>query len=391
MEEMGELYFKNAYITRFESEVVSCTEGKKGLYEIVLKDTAFYPESGGQPADHGVLVCDGVTVNVVDAKRVNGEVVHITDGSLSIGSCVSGEINWERRFDHMQNHCGEHIVSGLIHQHFGYENVGFHMGEVLTLDFSGPLTEEDLLMIETEANEVIYKNVPVEILYPERSELDTIEYRSKKELTGKVRLVRIPDVDLCACCGTHVRNTGEIGLIQLLSLEKHKNGSRVTMLAGKRALLDVQKKQAAVHKISVALSAKPYEVDTAVERLKEAYVKSDFSKHEVVRRMLKKKAQEIEETKDTIVLFEEDIDRDDARLYAKDVLETGKCHTAAVFVLNSERPEDTAYVIVSDTLNLRDFAKEMNTALSGRGGGKEDMIQGTVSVSKEEIEKYFNS
>lgn len=226
-----ELYDLNPYTEEFDAQVVSCNLNND-VYEIVLDRTAFYPEGGGQPADRGTLG----TVNVLDVQEKAETIIHYCDAPLAEGTQVHGAIDWNRRFDLMQNHSGEHIVSGLIHQLYGYENVGFHMGDVIQIDFNGPLNEEQLKDIETRANRIVMNNEEIIALFPDEEELKTLEFRSKKELKGVVRIIEIPGADVCACCGTHVKRTGEIGLIKLLGWQKHKKGVRVEMLSGMRAL-----------------------------------------------------------------------------------------------------------------------------------------------------------
>ena len=212
MSETRKLYYEDVYQKEFTAEVLECRETDRG-YEVVLDQTAFYPEGGGQPCDLGTL--NGISV--VDVQEKGSEIVHYTEKPLETGSKVTGKIDWARRFDLMQQHSGEHIVSGLVHEAYGYDNVGFHMSsDVITVDFSGVLTETQLAEIEAETNQKIWENTPVEIFYPPKEELEKLSYRSKKELTGQVRLVRFPGSDLCACCGTHVTHTGEIGAVKTL-------------------------------------------------------------------------------------------------------------------------------------------------------------------------------
>ena len=226
------LYYQDAHQAQFQATVLSCRPGKHG-YDVVLDRTCFYPEGGGQPGDTGVLS----GVRVTDTHEAGGEIVHYCEAPLAEGQTVEGTIDYERRFEFMQLHTGEHILSGVIHRRFGYENVGFHMGaDFVTIDFSGMLTQEDLSAVEAEANEWVWKNVPIEIAYPDAEALKTIPYRSKKELTGQVRIVTIPGADICACCGTHVSDTGEIGLIKIFSCVKFHDGVRLEILCGRRAL-----------------------------------------------------------------------------------------------------------------------------------------------------------
>lgn len=201
------LYYQDAHQAAFEARVVSCQPGKHG-YDVVLDRTCFYPEGGGQPGDTGVLS----GIRVTDTHERGGEIVHFCEQPLAVGQIVEGQIDYGRRFEFMQLHSGEHILSGVVHRRFGYENVGFHMGaDFVTIDFSGMLTQEDLSAVEAEANEWVWKNVPIEITYPDAEALKAIPYRSKKELTGQVRIVTIPGADICACCGTHVSSTGKLG------------------------------------------------------------------------------------------------------------------------------------------------------------------------------------
>ena len=229
MSETRKLYYEDVYTKEFTAKVLECREGKKG-YEIILDQTAFYPEGGGQPCDLGTLN----DVEVLEVHEKNGEIIHYTKEAIEPGKEVTGKIDWDRRFDLMQQHSGEHIVSGLVHAAYGYDNVGFHMSsDVITVDLSGVLSETQLAEIEAETNRKIWENSEVEITYPSREELDKLDYRSKKELTGQVRLVRFPGSDLCACCGTHVTHTGEIGAVKILTVENFHEGIRLTMICGK--------------------------------------------------------------------------------------------------------------------------------------------------------------
>lgn len=263
--ETRRLYYENVYIKEFDAKVLKCREGENG-YEIILDESAFYPEGGGQPCDVGSLG----EAEVKDVQEKDGELIHYVDKALKEGSQVHGKINWERRFDLMQQHSGEHMVSGLVHEKYGYNNVGFHMGsDVITIDFSGVLNEEQLQEIEDRVNQKIWENAPVQITYPSESELENIPYRSKKELTGQVRIVEFPGTDICACCGTHVAYTGEIGAVKFLSVVKFRQGVRVEMISGKRVIDYFSKIAKENSKVSVLLSAKPQETSKAVERLQE--------------------------------------------------------------------------------------------------------------------------
>ena len=230
--ETEKLYYVDPFIEEFPATVLSCEAGKNG-YQVVLDCTAFYPEGGGQPADHGTLG----SVNVTDVHEKGGVIFHTCDGPVEIGQMVSGRIDWARRLDHMQQHSGEHIISGILCADYHCDNVGFHLGaDTVTIDYNTDITWEQALDAERKANEVIWADQEVEIDYPSPTELAALDYRSKKELTGKVRIVTFPEADCCACCGTHVARAGQVGLIKVLSCQKFREGVRLEILCGKRAL-----------------------------------------------------------------------------------------------------------------------------------------------------------
>ena len=259
------LFYEDVYQKEFEAKISYVGNDEKGCY-VILDQTAFYPEGGGQPSDKGTLGA----ASVLDVQYEGEEIRHYVDRSLDEGDIVRGVIDWKRRFTLMQQHSGEHIISGLIHEKYGYDNVGFHMGEeVITIDFNGMLEKGQVEEIEKIANDYIWENHSIHIFYPSEGERQDIPYRSKKELTGEVRLVEFPGADLCACCGTHVDTAGEIGLVKLISSRKFRDGVRIEMLAGQKAFefLNIHYKENS--RIAVALSVKPEETLTAVEHLQE--------------------------------------------------------------------------------------------------------------------------
>ena len=277
----------------------------------------------------------------------------------------------------MQEHSGEHIVSGIVHRLHGYDNVGFHLGsENTTLDFNGELSEEQLLEVERLANEAVFADLPVQISYPSKEELKTIDYRSKIEIEGQVRLVEIPGVDLCACCAPHVNHTGEIGMIKLISCDRHRGGCRVTMLAGVRALKDYQEKQAQVTAVSAALSAKPDKISEAVLRLKEQQETTRFQLNRMQAIYLEQKLDSFSPEDTTALLFEEDLDNVAVRNFVNSAVEQfdGIC---AAFVGTDEK--GYRYILGSKTKDVRELAKELNTRFTGKGGGKPEMVQGSLN------------
>ena len=226
------LYYNDPFCKTFTATILSCTREKSG-YAVTLDRTAFYPEGGGQPADHGVLGGASVT----DTREKDGEILHFCDRPLPVGEAVEGEIDWSRRFDFMQQHSGEHIVSGILCGKFHCDNVGFHIGhDLVTIDFNARLTPEDVLEVERLANRYVWEDHPIDISFPSPDQLEALDYRSKKALTGQVRIVAWPGADCCACCGTHVRSSGQVGMIKLVSCQNFREGVRIELAAGGRAL-----------------------------------------------------------------------------------------------------------------------------------------------------------
>ena len=377
---MNKLYYDSAYIKEFEAQVLSCQEGKKG-WEITLSATAFYPEGGGQPADTGLLG----NVRVTDVHEKDGQVVHYTDGPLPVGEMVRGVIDWDRRFQHMQEHSGEHLVSGLIHQRFGYDNVGFHMGtDEVTIDFNGVLEWGDLMAIEEKANGMIWENLEISAVYPEKDELDAMEYRSKKELTGAVRIVSIPGGDVCACCGTHVERTGEIGLVKFLSMIHYKGGVRISLLCGKRAVEDYERKRDQVQKISVLLSARPGEFSSAVEKLKDEEAKLQEKLVAAYDKLIASEVRDIKEGDGDIFILEPDFEAIQLRHLVNRLLEEKKGRT--VLALGGAAEGSFLYVLGSRDGDMRRLSRELNGLLNGRGGGSAQMAQGTFFATKDQLQ-----
>lgn len=381
---MKRLYYESSYIKNFTASVTGCRERKDGRWEITLDQTAFFPEGGGQPWDTGTL---GGT-NVLEVHERDGEVIHYTDRPLEAGSQVEGCLDWERRFDHMQGHSGEHILTGCIHRRFGYDNVGFHMGsEEITIDFNGLLTGEELDEMEREANEAIYRNLPVQILTPSPEELENMEYRSKKELSGQVRITVIPGVDVCACCGTHVEHTGEVGLIKVLGMIHYKGGVRISLLCGRKALLHTTKRQKQIASLSVLLAAKQDEVPAAVERLKAEKEKLEMELSRMRQAQTEAKAAALPERSGGLAVFEE-MDPVQLRRYCTLLYEGGK---GDIVLACARRGDGCLYVLGSSKRDMRSFSKKLNGLLRGKGGGSSLMAQGTFQAGEEEIRQAFEA
>ena len=391
MSEMNELFYKNPYLASFDAVVTSCETVKKG-YEITLSDTCFYPEGGGQPADLGTL--NGISVLDVQRKK-DDTIVHLTASTFEIGSTVHGEIDWSHRFSLMQNHSGEHIVSGLIHKKFGYDNVGYHMSDVITLDLSGPLTWDELMEIEKETNQVIWDNRPINIIYPSDAEIENLDYRSKKELSGTIRLVEIPDADLCACCGTHVYRTGEIGLVKFLSMINYKGGVRIEMVAGDLALKDYEKKLSSNQVIQRLLCLKPDEIAEGVQKILDESQKKDLKIAAINKKYNELKIASLPENQEILVDFEEALNGIELRKFCDSLKNSGKANVSAVFCVSDTASDGESpaisYCIGSTGPDLKKVSKELNNAFNGRGGGSSEMIQGTFYTDREKLETEFST
>ncbi len=374
------LYDDNAYMTEFTATVLSCEKTARG-FAVVLDKTAFFPEEGGQNCDTGTL--GGKAVTYVALK--DGVIRHYTDSALS--GEVLGKIDWAPRFDKMQQHTGEHIVSGLVFKKYGFNNVGFHLGDDdVTFDFDGMLTRAQLDEIEREANEVIYKNVNVITGYPEN--LADIDYRAKLDLTENVRIVEIEGVDKCACCAPHVAKTGEVGIIKLLEAGAYKGGVRIHMACGMRAVKDYQIKFDNLAVISNALSSGKNNAAEFFERYSAETNSLKAQLSQCKKDMLVLKAQLVQATDGNIILFEEDMDGGMIRNFVNSL--AGKYGgVCAVFV----KKDDGGYnfTAASDTVAMRRVADNMKTQLSARAGGSDKMIQGSVASDRQSIEKFFES
>lgn len=383
MEEMNELFYQDSHMREFDAIVVSCTP-EKDCWQVELDDTAFYPEGGGQPADHGTLNDAAVS----DVRRKDGVILHRVDRQLEAGSMVHGVIDWKRRLDHMQQHSGEHIMSGLIHARYGLDNVGFHMGpEVTLIDFNGELTAEQVQAVELEANELIWQDVPVQVDFPTADQLQQLDYRSKKELTGTVRIVTIPGGDCCACCGTHVSHTGEIGLIKALSVSRHQGGTRIELVCGMRAYQDDVRKTEANQRIMNLLSAKRYETAEAVERLQKDAEEKGRNANLLAGRYLQARAASFPDHGGLLIDFEEGVGVHELREFGNQLIAAGKAETAAL--LSPADGDAWSYLILSSALDLRRLIPAVNQELNGRGGGRPDMVQGTLHGSRERIEEVL--
>ena len=377
------LYDLDSHLFTFEAVVLSCEARDKG-YDVELDRKAFFPEGRGQPGDTGALG----PARVLDTQEKGERILHYTDRALTVGEIYSGRLDAEQRHRRMQNHSGEHIVSGLIHGLFGYENVGFHMGEeCMSMDYSGELTQEQLKRVERLANETVRADLPIRAWFPEAGELSQLSYRSKKEILEAVRLVEIPGVDLCACCAPHVRRTGEVGAVKILNAERHRGGMRLSVLCGMDAMDDYARKQESAAAISALLSVPRDAITPAVERL---LAERDGLKERIADlslRLVESLAACTPETAGNVCVFNPGLDEIAARELCNRLAE--RCGGFAGVFTGSDS-EGWRYTIVSRHVDLRARAKELNAALQGRGGGRSEMIQGSAKAAEAAIRALFD-
>lgn len=380
------LYDKNAYLFEFEANVISCSaSGEK--FEVILDCTAFFPQEGGQDCDTGVI--DGAHVTYVSEK--NGEIIHIADRAVC--GKVLCRIDRSLRFDRMQQHTGEHIVCGIVHKKYGYENVGFHLGnQDVTFDFDGPLSPAQLDEIEALANRAVQANLPVRGYYPDAKELSKTEYRSKKEIDADVRIVEIENIDRCACCAPHVSRTGEVGLIKFTDSAAYKGGIRIHMSCGMRALNDYREKQKNLEEIAKALSCKTnnaadffakYADDTQLLKQKLSELKKE---------LIALRTETVEKTDGNIILFENQTTKStdsNALRLTVNALEGKYGGVCAVFAGNDK--DGYGFAAASDKINMNELAQKLRRELSARCGGNEKMIQGNIFSDKQSIERLFEN
>ena len=372
------LFYMDSHLKEFDATVISCEPYGEG-YRAVLDRTAFFPEGGGQASDTGWLN----DVEVLDVQEKCGEIYHYIRDIIPAGTTVQGKIQWEERFSKMQQHTAEHIISGLIYKQYGYHNVGFHLADTYcTMDLDGPLSKKQLKELEWKANEAVFKNIPIEVLYPSKEELVKLAYRSKIEIEGQVRIVQIPGYDMCACCAPHVKRTGEIGLIKMVHVQNYKGGVRITILSGDRALADYQQKEESVKGIMSLLAAKEELVVEAVEQLKEDNNALKIQMLELQRSILRMRAEQIS-VEDIVCVFEEKMDMGLAREFMNLLLNRG-AEICAVFCRKDT--QEYRYVIGSKNKNMQELGKWLYQSFDGKGGGKPDMIQGTIQGKRPDIE-----
>ena len=380
------LYDTDSYLSEFDCKVINLYNDSDYIY-IETDRTAFFPEGGGQTCDKGSF--NGI--NVENVQIIDGKIVHFVRNSdenaeiFKIDEVLQGKIDMKKRFSDMQQHSGEHIFSGIVNSLYSYNNVGFHLGsEIVTLDFDGELNEDDICKVENLVNEAIWKNLEIKVTLPSKEELAKIKYRSKIEIEGQVRLVEIPGVDVCACCAPHVKFTGEIGIVRVVNFERYKGGTRVSILCGERALLDLRHKLKQNRLVSNLTSSKQDETAAAVERLKNENDKLKYDLIGMTRDFLTLKSESIAH-EDKIIIFDHKLQGKLLQDFTLSLMDKAGKFAACFYGENGSY----RYCIVSGSVNLQGLAKALNTEFSGRGGGKPEIVQGSLTAESEEKIREF--
>lgn len=383
--ETQKLYYQDPTLREFPATVLSC-EAAGEVWKVVLDQTAFYPEGGGQPADHGVLKTAGGEIAVTDVHEKSGTVIHTCAAPVEPGTVVTGVLDWARRFDHKQQHSGEHILSGILCRLYDCDNVGFHLGaETVTIDYNVDITWEQALEAERLANEAVWADRETEIFYPSSEELAALDYRSKKELTGQVRIVEFPEADRCACCGTHVERAGQAGPIKVLSCQKFREGVRMEILCGARALRYLSGTYDQARTVGQRLSVKPLEIQGAVERLEEELSAAKARMADLEQTVFAALAAE-QAGRGDVVLFQSPMRPDSLRRLADAV---GKSCGGLAAVFSGEGAKWSYALVRGDGGDIAPLVKELNETLHGRGGGRNGFAQGSVQAGRGEIEAFF--
>ena len=386
---MKKLFYIDTHILDFSATVTECRPDEKGRgLWLVLDQTAFFPEEGGQAADKGTIN----NLEVLDVQIKKEIISHLIPATsdITVGSTIQGHVDWEQRFDFMQQHSGEHIISGLLHSHFGFRNVGFHLGQTeVTLDFDQAISMEMLRQIESEANMIVWKNLPVKAYFPEKEVLNTMQYRSKIEIEGDVRIVDIPGVDVCACCAPHVERTGEIGMIKITNVQSHRGGVRINILCGGRALNDYTFRQDTVSAMSALLSSKPEKLVDNTKRVMDETISWKQKADALAIQLLDQQLASLPDPEDqpSPVLF---IDLNNPIAVRNAVNSLCEKYTGYCAIFTGNDQNGYQFIIGSSTKDCRQLAADMRTKLGAKCGGSAPMIQGSVQASRLQLEVFMS-
>ena len=378
--ETEKIYYADCHCATFRARVLECSETEGG-FAVTLDRTAFYPLGGGQAADTGTLG----GVRVLDTREEGEKIVHLCDGSLTVGSTVDGQIDYEARFVRMQQHTGEHIVSGILHRLYGCHNTGFHMNQTgIVIDFDTVIPAEKLPEIEREANEAIWKNIPLHIWTPGPEELEQVPYRTKRALPWPVRIVEVPGFDICACCGVHVAATGEIGLIKLLSAIPCRGGTRIEMAAGRAAFDLMNAVFDQNRQVSRLLSAQLTQTAQGAEQLLDTLNGWKYRSGALERQLFAYQAAALEGMGDCF-FFADGLNPEGLR----NLTDQASAKTGGIAAGFSRNENGFHYCLALPGGDLRGLNRELTAALNGRGGGKPNFQQGSVKAEEREIQAFF--
>ncbi|MBP7347468.1 MAG: alanyl-tRNA editing protein [Butyrivibrio sp.] len=378
------LYDADAYAGAFSAMVLSCNEisrQQKKQYEVILDRTLFFPEEGGQTADTGTLS----DIAVEDVQIHAGVIIHLLSEPLPAGQQVQGRINWEHRFSNMQQHSGEHIFSGIVHASYGYDNVGFHLSDsVVTMDYNGVLSGEQISKIEQEVNRVISLNLEIQISYPSAQELMTLQYRSKKEIDGQVRIVTVPGYDVCACCAPHVKRTGEIGLLKVVGSQKYKSGVRISILCGERALALFTQEHAMLTELAASLSTAADQIPGIIRKQQKDHADLAGKLQQAGLELMRYRLRDIPQNQENVIWFTEETD---GRILRESVNLLTAEHSGWCAVFAGTDADGYRYIIGSAQKDARTAGRLLQEELGAKGGGSERMIQGQLQeVSAQKIQ-----
>lgn len=388
---MIKIYEKNSYENHTATQVTASKE-EKGKHLIQLKESIFFPEEGGQYADSGIIIYGNKELKLLDGQIKKGEIWYSVEEEIPEGSDVICRLDWPIRYSRMQQHSGEHILTGVIHNRYGYDNIGFHLSDdsAVTLVMNGDLTREEVLDMERVANDVIYRNLPIVDSYPSKEELEHINYRSKKEIEGQVRLITVgcgdDVVDICACCAPHVAHTGEIGLIKVVSVAAYKGGTQIGILCGKRALDYIRNEHEMIDKLARSFSTSIDKIPDSVESMREEIASLRETTFNLIDEKMKRIISELKEGKNACLFIDEDASPAIMKNCYNAMCEK---YEGKVAVFAGKDGKGYRYYAGSRSEDSRLTGNILKEKLGAKGGGNEEMVQGRVDAAKSDIEKLF--
>lgn len=389
------------------------------IYKLILDQTLFFPEEGGQTPDKGTI--NGM--EVIDVQIKNDIVEHYiaspahatalpagitlqpadTDlkqtytirESAPVSAAIpfkpntpiTGTIDWNHRFSNMQQHSAEHIFSGTVHRDYNLNNVGFHLSDnIVTMDFDGVLSTEQIEDIEWKVNQAIAENVEIDARYPSKEELAELTYRSKIEIDGPVRIVTIPGYDVCACCAPHVRRTGEIGMLKVMTVQNYKGGVRISILCGFRALQAFREKNKVVSQLTNLLSTNQDNIVERVSQLKEGNQELKLQIGVLKQEAMLGKIKAIPSEQENVILMEEELDTAIVRNVVNALVEK---HAGICGMFVGKDVEGYSFIIASKKMDCREIATRLRETFGAKCGGSPVMIQGSLNADKEKILSFF--